>query len=217
MGQFVIGVVIIALGGVLVWLGGHLATEGWKKWQQPQPIGNVVDEQNSKNLDKSQTAPPLEFRGLSAKQALERARQKATYWKNTATLKALYSNRWKMYGDPETQKVSAIEITEWRFIYSDSEKAVGFVVTQNDVHRVDEEIPKAVWEGSPIENWNLDVGEALNIAGKTGINIRAGPNLRMFRVQGKMVPVWIVPGLPPVMVNARNGRLVLEKDVSGMK
>ena len=49
MSQFLLGILIIAIGGVLVWLGGHLATEGWKKWQQSstQPIHKDKEQENS--------------------------------------------------------------------------------------------------------------------------------------------------------------------------
>lgn len=33
--QLIIGIIVIGLGAVTMWYGGHLATEGYKKWKEP--------------------------------------------------------------------------------------------------------------------------------------------------------------------------------------
>jgi len=38
MGQFLLGVGLLLLGGFLLWFGGQLATEGWTKWRHPESI-----------------------------------------------------------------------------------------------------------------------------------------------------------------------------------
>ena len=53
MGQLILGIVIVGIGGALVWLGGHLASEGWKKWRQPVTVVDIVHDGTQKNTSES--------------------------------------------------------------------------------------------------------------------------------------------------------------------
>ncbi len=56
MSQFLVGILIIAVGGVLVWFGQHLATEGWKKWRQPHTnLTQPIHEEQENLLPPPQT------------------------------------------------------------------------------------------------------------------------------------------------------------------
>ncbi len=44
MAQFVIGIIMLCIGAALMWFGGHLATEGWKKWNAPKKRIRIISK-----------------------------------------------------------------------------------------------------------------------------------------------------------------------------
>jgi hypothetical protein len=156
----------------------------------------------------------MAYEGLAPKAALEKAQARAQAWHPNASLRLVVGNKWSTFGNPSTQEVTAIEVSEWRYTYVADGKARSFVVSKTGVQELDD--PNAlpvVNPLPPLKDWKVDVAEAVKIAANRGVKIRIGPTLRMFPVRGTPTPLWVMPGAPGLLIDALTGKVVSEKDV----
>lgn len=60
MVQIVIGIIFLCCGAALMWFGGQLATEGWKKWNAPiKSVDSIEPEYTKKNKNHFKIDPLL--------------------------------------------------------------------------------------------------------------------------------------------------------------
>lgn len=173
------------------------------------------------NMAESQDEKPIEYIGLSPKQALPKVQPYAKKWNKKAVFQALFANKWEFYGDPLTRKMSSIEIPEWRFIFVTNNKIASFVVSQDSVILLKEEDkPTSVSStsplaGPPINNWIVDIGAAVTTATKNGDIVSDGPFLFMRKLPEKVIPVWTIPvGHRSIFVDAASGNILDMRDIN---
>jgi hypothetical protein len=173
------------------------------------------------NMAASQDKKPIEYIGLSPKQALPKVQLYAKKWDKKAVFQALFANKWEFYGDPLTRKMSSIEIPEWRFIFVTNNKIASFVVSQDSVILLKEE-DKPISVGStsplagpPINKWIVDIGAAVITATKNGNIVSDGPFLFMRKLPDKVIPVWTIPvGQGSIFVDAVSGNILDMRDIN---
>lgn len=162
----------------------------------------------SRETESDRTSPPLSsqglpvsrfnFTGMSPKEVMVRASLTAQEWNAKASLQAILANRWELYGDPATGRVTGMEVPEWRFVFLAEDRIGSFIVTHDAVRLLkDESKPRSPSADSPISgpplaDWRIDAADALNAALKAGIAISQGPWLWMRSVGGKAEPVWTI-------------------------
>jgi hypothetical protein len=169
---------------------------------------------------KSRIHVSFDFSGISPKDALPRVVLKARQWNPTASLQAVLANKWELFGDPLTRSLNGMKVSEWRFIFLSGNKISNFIVTDNDVRIVKEEIvPQSLPPDSPLASpsmtgWEIDAASALNTAFQEGIRISQGPWLWMRNVGGKWEPVWtILTSTTGYFVSAKTGQLISKEKI----
>ena len=179
-------------------------------------LGAAEFEKTSRYLAKKTKgeSAKMSYSGLSPKASLEKAEEEARQWAPDASLREVRANRWETFGDPETREVSEINIPECRYTFVAGDKAVSFIVSEDDVKKVEDEATFRYAEKLlPLVDWQLDTEKAVKISAEQGLKVKVGPSLRMFEVRGNAIPVWVMPGAPSVLIDAASGRMLGHEEV----